>query len=117
MLKKILYISLLYCFSVYTAQAQVSVLYTTEDQISSSLINDIYQDKQGFIWISTEYGLNRFDGNEFIIYRHQDNDSTSLNNDYVHLTFEDSKGNLWVGTMGGLATYDRNTNSFLYTFI
>lgn len=112
MLKKILYISLLYCFSVYTAQAQVSVLYTTEDQISSSLINDIYQDKQGFIWISTEYGLNRFDGNEFIIYRHQDNDSTSLNNDYVHLTFEDSKGNLWVGTMGGLATYDRNTNSF-----
>lgn len=112
MLKKILYISLLYCFSVFTAQAQVSVLYTTEDQISSSLINDIYQDKQGFIWISTEYGLNRFDGNEFIIYRHQDNDSTSLNNDYVHLTFEDSKGNLWAGTMGGLAKYNRNTNSF-----
>lgn len=112
MLNKILYTGLLYCFSVIVVHAQISVLYSTENQISSSLINDIYQDKQGFIWISTEYGLNRFDGNEFIIYRHQSNDSTSLPNDYVHLTFEDSKGNLWVGTMGGLSIYDRNTNSF-----
>lgn len=112
MLKKILYIGLLSCFSIIAVHAQISILYSTENQISSSLVNDIYQDKQGFIWISTEYGLNRFDGNEFITYRHKDNDSTSLKNNYVHLTFEDSKGNLWVGTMGGLATYDRNTDSF-----
>lgn len=113
MCKKILYICLLYIFAILPlAKAQVSVLYTTDNQISSSLVNDIYQDKKGFIWISTEYGLNRFDGNKFIIYRHLDNDSTSLNNDYIHQTFEDSKGNLWVGSMGGLMKYNPNTNSF-----
>lgn len=112
MLKKILYTGLFYCFVVAEAFAQISVLYSTDNQISSSLINDIYQDRSGFIWISTEYGLNRFDGNKFNTYRHQDNDTTSLNNDYVHLTFEDSKGNIWVGTMGGLVKYNRNTDSF-----
>lgn len=112
MLKKIIYICLLYCFATLAGKAQVSMLYSTENQISSSLVNDIYQDKQGFIWISTEYGLNRFDGNGFTTYRHQDGDSTSLNNDYVHQTYEDSKGNLWIGTIGGLIRYDRNTDSF-----
>lgn len=47
--------------------AQTSVIYTTGDHISSSLINNIYQDKRGFIWIATEYGLNKFDGNRFTL--------------------------------------------------
>ena len=112
MLKKILYIGLIGCFIGIFAQAQSTILYSTDNQISSSLINDIYQDKEGFIWISTEYGLNRFDGNKFITYNHIDEDSTSLCNDYIHQTFEDSKGNLWVSSMTGLMKYDRNTNSF-----
>ena len=112
MLKKILYIGLISCFIGIFAQAQSTILYSTDNQISSSLINDIYQDKEGFIWISTEYGLNRFDGNKFITYNHIDEDSTSLCNDYIHQTFEDSKGNLWVSSMTGLMKYDRNTNSF-----
>ncbi len=99
MLKKILYIGLIGCFISIFAQAQSTILYSTDNQISSSLINDIYQDKEGFIWISTEYGLNRFDGNKFITYNHIDEDSTSLCNDYIHQTFEDSKGNLWVSSM------------------
>lgn len=92
--------------------AQASMFYTTEEHISSSLINHIYQDKKGFIWIATEYGLNRFDGNQFIAYKHNENDSTSLCNNYVRTVFEDSESYLWIGTMTGLMRYHRDTNTF-----
>lgn len=92
--------------------AQASMFYTTEEHISSSLINDLYQDKKGFIWIATEYGLNQFDGNQFITYKHNENDSTSLCNNYVRTIFEDSQNALWIGTMTGLMHYHRDTDTF-----
>lgn len=92
--------------------AQTSMFYTTEEHISSSLINDLYQDKKGFIWIATEYGLNLFDGNQFITYKHNEHDSTSLCNNYVRTIFEDSQNTLWIGTMTGLMRYHRDTDTF-----
>lgn len=94
------------------ASAQTSMIYSTDNQISSSLINQIYQDKKGFIWIATEYGLNVFDGNKYTNFYHIDNDSTSLCDNYVHNLFEDSKGNFWICTLGGLMKYDYKTNTF-----
>lgn len=41
---------------------QSSKLFTTDNELSSSLINQIYQDRNGFIWVATEDGLNRYDG-------------------------------------------------------
>ena len=93
-LTKTFLICLIYCLSILPASAQTSVLFSTDNQISSSLINDIYQDQKGFIWIATEYGLNLFDGNKFVTFHHIENDSTSLRNDYVFSVFEDSKNNL-----------------------
>lgn len=92
--------------------AQASILYTPEEHISSSLINYVYQDKKGFIWIATEYGLNQFDGNQFISFKHNKSDSNSLCNNYVRTIFEDSRNTLWVGTMTGLMIYNRDTDSF-----
>ena len=92
--------------------SQTNTFYTTGEHLSSSLINDIYQDKQGFIWIATEYGLNLFDGNRFTTYKHNEKDSTSLCNNYVRTVFEDSKNNIWIGTMTGLMLYHRDSNSF-----
>ena len=92
--------------------AQASMLYTPEEHISSSLINYVYQDKKGFIWIATEYGLNQFDGNQFISFKHNKSDSNSLCNNYVRTIFEDSRNTLWVGTMTGLMIYNRDTDSF-----
>lgn len=111
-LTKTFLICLIYCLSILPASAQTSVLFSTDNQISSSLINDIYQDQKGFIWIATEYGLNLFDGNKFVTFHHIENDSTSLRNDYVFSVFEDSKNNLWVASLGGLMKYNHNTNSF-----
>ena len=75
-LTKTFLICLIYCLSILPASAQTSVLFSTDNQISSSLINDIYQDQKGFIWIATEYGLNLFDGNKFVTFHHIENDST-----------------------------------------
>lgn len=99
--------------SIFTKlQSQTSVIYTTGDHISSSLINKIYQDKRGYIWIATEYGLNKFDGNRFILYTHDEKDSTSICNNYSRVVFEDSKNNIWVGTVAGMMKYNSNENNF-----
>lgn len=95
-----------------TLISQTREYYSTDNGLSNSLINQIYQDKRGFIWIATEYGLNRFDGVKFSIYKHIDGDSTSLKHNYIRTIFEDSRGNLYVGTILGLMRYDWEMDSF-----
>ncbi len=93
-------------------QAQTRNFYSTADGLSSSLINRLYQDDRGFIWVATEYGLNRFDGLNFTNYQHVSNDTTTLTSNYVRTIFEDSRHNLLVGCNNGLMRYDRETDSF-----
>lgn len=104
------------CFYFITANffliAQTGKFYSPDKDLSNSLVNQVYQDKRGFIWIATENGLNRFDGTKFTTYKHVQEDSTSLKNNYVRTLFEDNKGTLWVGCINGLMIYDRATNSF-----
>ena len=50
---------------VQGVEAQTGKVYTTDMGLSSSLINQIFQDQQGFVWVATEYGLNKFDGLRF----------------------------------------------------
>lgn len=93
--------------------AQTGKVYTTDMGLSSSLINQIFQDRQGFIWMATEYGLNKFDGSRFTNYRHVSGDSASIKNNYVRTLFEDSRQNLLIGCIDGLMKYDRETDTFL----
>jgi len=83
------------------------------DGLSSSNVVDITQDSEGFLWIATEDGLNRFDGNNFIVYRNILNDTTSLINNHVTKVWEDKEGRLWVSTFAGLCLYDRTTDRFV----
>ena len=92
--------------------AQIGRFYSPDENLSSSLINQIYQDKRGFIWIATENGLNKFDGMKFSTYKHMPEDESSLKNDYVRTVFEDSSGNFWIGCIDGLMIYDRASDSF-----
>ncbi|WP_293667784.1 two-component regulator propeller domain-containing protein [uncultured Parabacteroides sp.] len=80
--------------------------------LSSSRINAVQQDYEGYIWIATEDGLNRFDGSSFHTYRNIPNDSTSLPNNHVRQIIEDTKHRLWIATMTGLCLYDRDTDTF-----
>ncbi len=105
-------ITILFLFLSLMGYGQSCKLFTTDRELSSSLINMIYQDRNGFIWIATEDGLNRYDGSKFTIYKHDPNNEHSLCHNYVRALFEDSKGRLFVGTYNGLQMYNPATDSF-----
>ena len=94
------------------ATAQQGKFYSADTKLSSSLINQLYQDSRGFVWIATEYGLNRFDGLHFVTYWHVAGDTTSLKDNYVHTIFEDSRRRLLVGCATGLQRYDPAADCF-----
>lgn len=101
------------CFCTFLmCYGQRDRLFTVDSELSSSMINNIYQDKDGIIWIATEDGLSRYDGAKFTVYRHNPEDEHSLLNNYTRTLFEDSKGRLFVGTLNGLQIYDRATGIF-----
>ena len=72
-----------------------------KDGLSQNLIYCIYQDQMGYIWFGTKDGLNKYDGYEFEVYRHQPGNKWSLSNNNVRAIAEDKSGNLWIGTFGG----------------
>lgn len=86
---------------------------TTENGLSSSFVNAIRQDPDGFLWVATTDGLNRFDGYSFRVYRRLDGDPGSLSSNVVHSLHVDKKGRLWVGTQNGLHLYDRRGDRFI----
>ncbi|MEE3417416.1 MAG: two-component regulator propeller domain-containing protein, partial [Prevotella sp.] len=91
--------------------------YIPSERFSSGLINDVCQDKYGYIWVATENGLNKFDGYRFTQYLHQPNNPQSLNSNIVTKLFCDRNGQLWVGLRTGLARYDYATDRFIpYSF-
>ncbi len=94
------------------AYMQNGRIFSSDSELSSSLINAIYQDHKGYIWIATEDGLNKYDGAKFVTYKKNANDSTSLLNNYVKSIFEDRNNNLYFGLFNGLQVYDHATDSF-----
>ena len=111
---RLLTIATLLLFLLCRAQplsADEGKLYTA-DKMSSSTINCVTQDGYGFIWVGTEYGLNRFDGYQFVKYFTDVRDSASLVSNEVTAFLTDSRGQLWVGCRKGLARYDYRTDKF-----
>ena len=86
---------------------------TIEDGLSSSEIENIIQDRQGFIWFATSDGLNRFDGYNIKIYRSDPDNSTSLINNTVRSLYIDHQGSMWIGTLKGVSRYVKETDSFV----
>jgi len=85
---------------------------TIEDGLSQSDVKSIVKDHSGFMWFSTDDGLNRYDGYNFTVYKHNSKNPHSLPaNDVTHL-FTDKQGNLWIGSGGGLSLYNYDTDNF-----
>lgn len=82
------------------------------DGLSQSYVNSIIQDRQGYIWIATQDGLNQYDGYSFDIYKSDRSDPNSISGNYAHVVFEDKDGYLWVGTDLGLNRYDKELSQF-----
>ncbi|MEM9667260.1 MAG: two-component regulator propeller domain-containing protein, partial [Bacteroidota bacterium] len=86
---------------------------TTDDGLSSNVGVTIVQDAQGFIWIGTDQGLNRYDGRQIKVFRHDPADSTSLDFNNVMDLHVDAQGRLWASTHSGvLHRYHPETESF-----
>ena len=88
--------------------------YTQKDGLSLNNANFILEDKYGFIWISTESGLNRFDGLQFKTYFHDPANDKSPSSDLGGNLYEDRNGYLWYHTKNdALNRFDPVTNQFL----
>jgi len=86
--------------------------YTIEDGLADNWIRDIEQDDQGFMWIATQSGINRFDGYEFETFRNDPQDSTTLSSNEAFDILIDRENNIWVATQDGVGRFDNERQSF-----
>ena len=81
--------------------------------LSSNQINTIFKDSQGFLWIGTVNGLNRFDGYSTRVFRKTaDSAGSSLNNNIFRI-YEDCQGRLLILSGEELWVFDTATERFL----
>ncbi|MEM1137669.1 MAG: two-component regulator propeller domain-containing protein, partial [Bacteroidota bacterium] len=74
--------------------------------------NVVYQDKIGYLWIGTNNGLYRYDGQDLKEFQYDVFDPKSLPNNTINSVLEDDNGNLWIGTESYLVFYNRLESSF-----
>ncbi|MFC3032481.1 two-component regulator propeller domain-containing protein [Pseudoalteromonas fenneropenaei] len=78
-----------------------------QNGLPSQSLSSIVQDKQGYIWLGTQFGLSRFDGNEFSNFNTQNSDFLPSNG--INKLLLDSHGMLWIGTRSGIVRLDPNS--------
>ena len=106
------------CSSIIIAQDYYTSKYlrfqhiTVKDGLSQSSVHHILQDKKGYLWFCTEDGLNRYDGYNIKIYKHNPNNLNSLTSNYVFTAYEDNSGFIWFGTDGGLTRFNPINEQF-----
>ncbi|WP_139956632.1 hybrid sensor histidine kinase/response regulator transcription factor [Flavicella sediminum] len=88
--------------------------YDHNSGLSNNSVRHIVQDKEGFLWLGTFAGLNRFDGYQFKPYLSSSSkDNTIYNDDITALELDDASNNLWIGTRKGLTLF--KTDSYTFT--
>ena len=85
---------------------------STEDGLSSNMVNCIIQDSSGFMWFGTSEGLNRWDGYNFETFLSDSKDSSTIFINSINDLYIDPNGNMWVGTSNGLNKFDYGTKKF-----
>lgn len=98
--------------AVMTIAAQNARFLTLEDKLASSRVTSVMQDKDGVIWISSECGLDRYDGARMRHYSEVKGDTTSLSSNFVSEFCQTSNGMLYALTMKGLNRFDKKTDKF-----
>jgi ligand-binding sensor domain-containing protein/signal transduction histidine kinase len=82
---------------------------TTDDGLSQGYVVAILQDRRGFMWFATRDGLNRYDGNDFVVYKNNPSDSGSLSSNFLQDLMQDDHGFLWIATNTGVNKFDPET--------
>ncbi|MEN9571904.1 MAG: hypothetical protein RL172_3135, partial [Bacteroidota bacterium] len=80
--------------------------------LSNNQVNAFYKDNRGFMWLGTMSGLNRYDGYQFRVFRHNVRDSNSISDDYIVRIVQGPGQTLWIETRNGFNIYDPITEKF-----
>src|SRR5688572_3300388 len=83
-----------------------------EQGLSNNTVRCIIQDHYGFMWFGTYDGLNRYDGQNFKVFRNKFSDSNSLVNNIITAIVEDDHHFIWIGTRQGLSRYNPLLGNF-----
>ena len=117
-MQKFVYIFYVFIVSLYFSHlyAQQRLDFTSiggKEGLTENVVNDIVQDKKGFIWLATNDGLNRYDGYSMIDFRYSPSNQNSLSSNVLTALNVDENGILWIGTSdGGLNKYNPDNNTF-----
>lgn len=117
-MKKIRYILMCLIFlicilpkNIYASKMMNFENLTIDNGLSQATAEAIIQDSDGYIWIGTNDGVNRYNGSEFKVFDANDEDENSIISNYVTALIEDKNKNLWVGTDEGLSKINLNDYS------
>ncbi|MEM7657541.1 MAG: two-component regulator propeller domain-containing protein [Bacteroidota bacterium] len=117
-LKPLLLCWFISCHGLLLAQPTAPELqfqrFGVEDGLSQVTVNAIIQDTQGYLWVGTNQGLNRYDGYEFRQYLADASQHTGPSHNFINALLEDHQGMLWVGTANGLNRYDPSQDEWTY---
>lgn len=91
-------------FSIQT-WAQSGKLFNTDNQLSSNLATQVFQDKSGFIWIATRNGLNNYDGYHITVIKKDMSNFLGLNSNYINSIAQDEKEHILLGTNNSLLEF------------
>ncbi|MDC0601858.1 EAL domain-containing protein [Aliiglaciecola sp.] len=115
-------VALLVCLAFLSlfCRANVSEIqfkkYNVENGLSQSTVIDIIEDKDGYIWLATGEGLNRFDGETFTQYFPRMTGGNKLPIEFIRKLFIDSSDTLWLTSLSGVAKYVPEKDAFqVYT--
>lgn len=110
--RNILILLSVYFCTLISAFGQNSRLYMTDHGLSSSRIESIYQDHEGFIWVGGENGMDRLIGDHIQNFQHRSDNPVSITNNDITDIFMDSNKKLWIATGKGLNRYSSEKNQF-----
>jgi ligand-binding sensor domain-containing protein len=101
--KIIIFILCCFSFSRQYAQSDEYVFSHLDfaNGLSSNHVTCFYKDPQGFMWFGTTAGLNRYDGYEFRVFKHDPRDSNSIADNYIEQVFAGPDGKMWIASRGG----------------
>ena len=100
-----LIITMMICLFSIQAWAQSGKLFNTDNQLSSNLATQVFQDKSGFIWIATRNGLNNYDGYNINVIKKDMSNFLGLNSNYINSIAQDEKEHILLGTNNSLLEF------------
>ena len=104
--------SIFYVLGAMGLNAQNVMFFSSKQGLSNSRVRNITEDSRHNIWVTTQNGLNRFDGVKMNVYHHEFDNPSSLLYDESICVLEYEKDKMLVGTAAGVQWYDYATDKF-----